>query len=92
MHKGHGFSPCAFEHMRQRQVRQHPVVAVMAQAVVDALGNAVAHGADASKVVHRPLGLTRGARGVNDHGQVVVVAQYIALQGAVRAMMLSQLS
>ena len=40
------------------------------------------HGADASKVVHRPLGLTRGTRGVNDHGQVVVVTQHIALQGS----------
>ena len=42
----------------------------------------MAHGADASKVVHRPLGLTRGTRGVNDHGQVVVVAQHITLQGS----------
>ena len=81
MDKRHGFSPSTFEHMRQRQVRQHAVVAVIAQAVVDAFCNAVTHLADARKVVHRTFGLTGGTRGVNDHGQVVVVAQHITLQG-----------
>ena len=81
MDKRHGFSPSTFEHMRQRQVRQHAVVAVIAQAVVDAFCNAVTHLADARKVVHRTFGLTGGARGVNDHGQVVVVSQHITLQG-----------
>ena len=81
MHKRHGFSPRTFEHMGQRQVRQHAVVAVIAQAVIDAFGNAVTHLTDTCKVVHRAFGLTGRPRGVNDHGQIVVVAQHIALQG-----------
>ena len=70
MHEGGGFDKGAFKHVGQRQVGQHAVATVAAhgfhQSVEDALGGR----ADALEGMHGALGLSSGARGVNDHGQV----------------------
>ena len=64
--------------MRQRQVRQHAVRAVTAQVVVNLTNDAVGRSRDAAKTMHGAFGLAGGARGVDDHGQVVCIAGQVA--------------
>ena len=52
--------------------------AVTAQVVVHLTNDAVGRSRDAAKAMHGAFGLASGARGVDDHGQVVCIAGRVA--------------
>ena len=80
VHQRRGLDPRAFEAVRQRQVRQDARVLVFAQALVQVVDDALGGARDGAEVDHRALGPAGGARGVDDHRQLVLGALRLARQ------------
>jgi hypothetical protein len=66
--------PAALEAVRQRQVGQHAVVALGTDALTHVGGDALAGARDGAEARHHALGRAGRARGVEQHGQLVLAA------------------
>jgi hypothetical protein len=64
------FNPGALKHVRQRQVGHHAVLAFDLDAVFQLFDHAFGSTCGVLEAVHHAFGLSGGARGVDDHGDV----------------------